>query len=345
MSLSRQQCINCIFSNWYNSFKDITFRSKVVRLSPDFIAYLKKDGVVLPSIEETRYVNDLDGYSDSDNEDWDTNDQDRTLAPCFSLIKNKVDKVIDYFGGSVFPKLNWSSPKDAVWITMDGTMKCSSFNDICLLLKSSDFISHDLNDAYSHCIESTLPHSDDAFELVLREWVDLIPSMEFRVFVKERTIVGISQRHSSGYYGYLHTQKDILLQEIIRFFNLKIKSKFLDSNFVFDIVKLENGCYKLLDFNPFGEVTDGLLFSWSELLSLSPQSIDNSKILRLVSELENIQPNPYLSYRLPKDVVDLSCGEDVSKMIDFFNVHNLVAKPGKSKELSDDEEVGEKSKV
>ena len=224
--------------------------------------------------------------------------------------------------------MNWSSPKDATWITMNGTLRCTSFNDICLLLKSSDFISHDLNDAYNYCVDSTLPHPDECFELVLREWVDIIPSMEFRIFVKERNIIGISQRHISCYFSYLYPLKDILLQEIMEFFNSKIKSKFVDSDFVFDIFKQESGHYKLVDFNPFSEITDGLLFSWSELYSLDPQFVESTKVLRLVSELEGIQPSPYISYGLPKDIVDLSCGEDVNKMIDFFKIHNLVVKPG-----------------
>ena len=96
MSLKRQHCVNCIFSSWYNSFKDITFRSKIIKLTPDFIAYLKKDGVVLPDAEETKYANELERYSDSD-EDWNDTDAG-ACTPCFSLIKQRVKEVINNFG-------------------------------------------------------------------------------------------------------------------------------------------------------------------------------------------------------------------------------------------------------
>lgn len=33
-----------------------------------------------------------------------------------------------------------------------------------------------------------------------------------------------------------------------------------------------------------------------------------------------VQPSPYLSYRLPKDFVDLSSGEDVHKLIDLLKL-------------------------
>jgi hypothetical protein len=43
------------------------------------------------------------------------------------------------------PKLNWSCPSDAVWQSIDNTLRCCSVNEIFLLLKSSDKINHDLS--------------------------------------------------------------------------------------------------------------------------------------------------------------------------------------------------------
>jgi hypothetical protein len=51
-------------------------------------------------------------------------------------------------GGQVFPKLNWSSPKDATWIATEKNLKCRNYADIFLLLKSSDFVTHDLTCAF-----------------------------------------------------------------------------------------------------------------------------------------------------------------------------------------------------
>lgn len=85
----------------------------------------------------------------------------------------------------------------------------------------------------------------------------------------------------------------------------------------------------LIDFNPFGEVTDSLLFTWEELTSGKNLKGDQSEgeateqdypVFRCTNSRVTVQPSPYLSYRLPKDFVDLSTGEDVHKLIDFLKL-------------------------
>lgn len=43
-------------------------------------------------------------------------------------------------------------------------------------------------------------------------------------------------------------------------------------------------------------------------------------MFRCTNSKVTVQPSPYLSYRLPKDFVDLSTGEDVHKLIDFLKL-------------------------
>ena len=50
-------------------------------------------------------------------------------------------------GGAVLPKLTWSAPKDAVWMTSGNTMRCSTSDEVVLLLKSSDRVAHDISEA------------------------------------------------------------------------------------------------------------------------------------------------------------------------------------------------------
>ncbi|KAF6131099.1 hypothetical protein HJG60_007998 [Phyllostomus discolor] len=85
----------------------------------------------------------------------------------------------------------------------------------------------------------------------------------------------------------------------------------------------------LIDFNPFGEVTDSLLFTWEELISERNLKGDfsegdaleqDSPAFRCTNSEVTVQPSPYLSYRLPKDFVDLSTGEDAHKLIDFLKL-------------------------
>jgi len=328
--MKHQQCVNCIFSNWYNNFQEITFRSKVIKLPIEFIEYLKSDGIVLPDEEEIRYSNDLDGYSDTDDDDERWDDEVTTpRAPMFPALKAQVEVTIEELGGSVFPKLNWSSPKDAAWISHNGSLKCTSFNEICLLLKSSDFITHDLNNAYEKCedsINTSCPN--DQFELVLRQWCEVTPGMEFRCFVKQKKLIRISQRHPF-YFHYLQEKKLSIFREILNLYNSKIKGRFADSDFVFDIY-IDDSVTYVVDFNPFGSVTDPILLEWDELDQIIPQDIDpnNEDIFVIMVKDNGIQPSQFMSYAMPKDMIDLSHGEDVNKMIDFLNLKDLVCRPG-----------------
>ena len=221
----------------------------------------------------------------------------------------------------------------------NGTLKCTNFNEICLLLKSSDFVTNDLTNAYKFCEDST-PHPEDGFELVLRKYVNIIPGMEFRCFVKDHKLIGITQRHITTCFGYLVENKDQIERGIRNFFNRKIKSVFPESSYTFDVyIDSQQSCY-VVDFNPFGELTDSMLFTWEELTEMEATSLDQysgDDFLRIVTEKNNIQPSPYMRYGMPTDIVDLACGEDVRKMIDFLNIRDLVVQPGEVDVESADE--------
>ncbi|XP_010182456.1 PREDICTED: cell division cycle protein 123 homolog, partial [Mesitornis unicolor] len=165
--------------------------------------------------------------------------------------------------------------------------------------------------------------------LVLRKWCELIPGAEFRCFVKENKLIGISQRDYTQYYGHISTQHEEICRSIQEFFKKHIQYKFLDEDFVFDVYRDSKGKIWLIDFNPFGEVTDSLLFTWEELTSGKNLKEDQGEgeateqdypVFRCTNSKVTVQPSPYLSYRLPKDFVDLSTGEDVHKLIDFLKL-------------------------
>ena len=99
--MKNQQCANCVFSSWYNNFKDITFKSKIIKLSPEFVEYLKSDGIILPDGEEVKYSNDLEGYSDTDGDDDDDEGWDYETSPQSSMfpdLKMEVENAITELG-------------------------------------------------------------------------------------------------------------------------------------------------------------------------------------------------------------------------------------------------------
>ena len=154
--------------------------------------------------------------------------------------------------------------------------------------------------------------------------------MEFRCFVKQDKLIRISQRYQC-YFEYLPERKQSVFNEILNLYNSKVKDKFADSDFVFDVY-IDNADIYLVDFNPFGPVTDSILFTWDELHQLVPQNIDGNSedIFAIVTKDSGIQPSQFMSYAMPKDMVDLSHGEDINKLIDFLNLRSLISKPGES---------------
>uniref|UniRef100_A0A2K6TA16 Translation initiation factor eIF2 assembly protein n=1 Tax=Saimiri boliviensis boliviensis TaxID=39432 RepID=A0A2K6TA16_SAIBB len=267
--MKKEHVLHCQFSAWYPLFRGVTIKSVILPLPQNVKDYLLDDGTLVVS-----------GWSDDENTATLT-------APEFPEFDTKVQEAINSLGGSVFPKLNWSAPRDAYWIAMNSSLKCQSLSDIFLLFKSSDFITRDFTQPFIHCTDDS-PDPFIEYELVLRKWCELIPGAEFRCFVKENKLI-----------------------------------------VVFDIYRDSRGKVWLIDFNPFGEVTDSLLFTWEELTSENNLNGDfseadaqgqDSPAFRCTNSEVTVQPSPYLSYRLPKDFVDLSTGEDAYKLIDFLKL-------------------------
>ncbi|KAA8579963.1 hypothetical protein FQN60_005498 [Etheostoma spectabile] len=157
--------------------------------------------------------------------------------------------------------------------------------------------------------------------LVLRKWSELIPGGEFRCFVKENKLIAISQRDYTQYYQHVWKQEDQICHAIQGFFSQHIQYNFLDEDFVFDVYRDSQGRVWLIDVNPFGEVTDSLLFSWEELTGggeIAQQQ--EGPAFRCTTSEVTVQPSPCLSYRIPRDFVDLSTGEDAYKLIDFLKL-------------------------
>lgn len=327
--MKREHVVNCSFSNWYPLFKQWTIKSEILKLPDSFIEYLLKDGVVLPAGGSNQNEHVEVGLNEDEvPDDWSDCEDESLEAPEFPSLQQNVEEAIEHLGGVVFPKLNWTSPRDASWISIDGTLRCKSFQDICLLLKSSDFIAHDLTKAFEDCEDSTDSQPSSGFELVLRKWTEISPSTEFRCFVRRNELVAISQRDTTNCYKFLLENEEAIHKEITKFYHMKICSKFPESCFVFDVYRYADQRIKLIDINPFSSVTDSLLFSWKELkdgLTDVQQSVDGRDgELRMVTNHGSLQPSEFLSYRMPKDVIDVASGEDINKLVDFLDFNKLT---------------------
>ncbi|KAG1788856.1 D123-domain-containing protein [Suillus plorans] len=223
------------FSSWYPTFSSISIKSTIIRpLSQAFKEYLDSDGIFVPEGSENVPAES----SPSDQEDED----DAAVGQSFSFpdLDERIRQIIKEYG-TIFPKLNFSSPKDASWVLPPSSpLKCTSPSDVYILLKSSDFISHDLSiDAvFEGCQCDSLNPPSYQLELVLRKWYPIDRSREFRCFVREGRLIGISQR-GTNFYDFMNepqTQNKIL-ETLQRFWGDKIKSEWHgQQDYVFDVL-------------------------------------------------------------------------------------------------------------
>lgn len=289
--ISATHILNCSFHSWYPRFRSLTPKSRHIPLPQPFLTYLRADGIVLPS---NTTADDDSGYSD---------DEDPDPAEDWRGLHEQIQTTIAELGGKVLPKLNWSAPKDATWISPTNDMECRTANDIYLLLKSSDFITHDLEYPFDGCKDS----AEVPYHLVLRKSFNINPALEFRCFVRNKQLVAISQREMN-FFSFLFDLRSKFKQLIQEFLS---SLDFPDSNFVFDVyIPPPHERIWLIDINPWAPRTDPLLFSWLEILQMPNSSKDSilDPEFRLVQrddpEAYQFSATKYSAHKLPKDVVD-----------------------------------------
>jgi hypothetical protein len=259
---------------------------------------------------------------------------------------------------SCVPKLNWSSPKDATWVN-GGSMQCKTPGDVYLLLKSSDFCLHDVlwktfqecRDYNDYINKSNNRNTDSdsvapitKLQLVLRKWCNLHPSMEFRCFVRQHTLIGISQRNHSQHYPHLMKDWTQIRDTIHDFFDDYIQHRYANDhveNYVVDVYVDQKDRVWVIDFNCWSHTTDALLFEWRELVSSTSLTVDQDNLeddeeppqMRIVETEQQVRHDPLSSYRAPIDTVDLAnMTQGDSKQFEEFM--KMCQKPSSS----DDEE-------
>ena len=161
-------------------------------------------------------LSDSDSDADSESSEDEGNDEQENTgekpppAPtyAFPALDAQIREAIRTHGGGVFPKLNFSAPQDAAWLLPAGApLRCTAPADVYLLLKSSDFVSHDLDEGavFAECDDDVVDGGEGeskgpsgeggeepyALELVLRKWYAVDRARELRCFVRGDRLVGV----------------------------------------------------------------------------------------------------------------------------------------------------------
>ncbi|KAI6003538.1 D123-domain-containing protein [Pisolithus orientalis] len=224
------------FSNWYPSFIRASPKSTIIRpLGKDFKHYLESDSIFVPDGSEDVVVESTISDDDDDDKYEDTaiagghfsfpelDERIRTLRGCCRrLLRSNVHSPVDVY----------------------------------LLLKSSDFIAHDLSieSVFDGCKIDDLP--DYELELVLRKWYPVDHSR-------------ISQRDTNFYDFMINPEVQTTIKTTV--YNLwqeifRPNWTFSRKDYIFDFLltrDLSSG--HIIDFNPYAPRTDPLLFTYEEL--------------------------------------------------------------------------------
>lgn len=313
----------CSYSRWSPFFQDFTPDAKIFKLIPTaFLDYLNSESIRLPP---AKYEDPVAANSDNEYSDWeDELLQENPCAP-FQEFHEKVQLVVEKWG-SVLVKLNWSAPKDAKWILINNSLRCTSAGDIYLLLNASDHIAHDLE---NHIYDEAEKDGDFMEpELVLKKWIpDMNPALEFRIFVKDRKILGVSQR-DMNHYVFLHELQGVLHECVQKFYDAVIsKTAFPLADYVMDVfIPRPYSKVTVVDINPFTRKWDGLLFTWNEMLE---KENDGDFELRILTEsnMGNIRKDNSES-QVPLEVVDASLNSEA--MVELAKNWHLLGAPESS---------------
>ena len=195
--------------------------------------------------------------------------------PAHSLVA-KVEAACARMPGPYFVRLGSRSPKDAFYWPKD-ELKAENADEVLQLLTAgSERVYEDLKIGLHFNYE---PH------IFIRQWIDIPEWAEFRCFMKDRKLIAVSQYYYRKVHRQILDEWDGIQWSIEQFFNRQFRhASHLDS-VVFDVfVRLKgNATYnsaccgnlpwrnwevKLLEINPYWNLTDPCLFSWDELAKL-----------------------------------------------------------------------------
>ncbi|KAJ1420424.1 Cell division cycle protein [Sesbania bispinosa] len=310
--MKEEEVNRCQIQEWYPKFKSLSIKTLIHQLPESFIQYLLDDSgpFLLPVsvLNEDALPNRI--HNPDEEEDFQVSEgsgdeaEEPSLPPSFPELELKVKESIESLGGAVFPKLNWSAPKDSAWISTAGTLCSTTFSEIALLFRASDSLVHDLCHAYDSCHDKSSSRPQNFF-LALRKWYpSLKPDMEFRCFVRDQKLVGISQREVTTFYPVLLEKKNDLLLLIEGFFNNYVRTRFESENYTFDVYITNDERVKVVDFNPWGAFTLSLLFTWDELEHIHSEGDDVE--FRIVEDRCAVRPG--LKTAVPYDYLDTNPG-------------------------------------
>lgn len=177
-----------------------------------------------------------------------------------------LDTRLKEFPQGVFVRLGSRSPKDAFYYPMNKTQPpngqiVTAQQVFDCLTGGSERIYEDLQQQIAMGYPSSI---------WLRQGLELPEWSEFRCFMKDRKLIGISQYYYRTPYKEIAEDAGGIKWAIECFFNSLFQSRCHLDSVVFDVFVKRRGSQsclyevKLLEINPFFQLTDPCLFDWNK---------------------------------------------------------------------------------
>lgn len=173
----------------------------------------------------------------------------------FSHFKEKIASAFEVFKDGVFLRNDRRSPKDSELFYEDGITPALTPEQAIAISLYSERTYMDMKSAIDN---GHLP------VLVVRKWMTFDKEREFRCFVKEAKLIGITQYYHFEHYGWIDQNQDEIQRRIVSFFEeIKADLLLLTDSLVFDVYVGEEGTL-LIETNPYG-LSDPCLCDYDEL--------------------------------------------------------------------------------
>jgi hypothetical protein len=177
-----------------------------------------------------------------------------------SELEAELDYIVKTFPNGVFVRLGSRSPKDSLIALDQNFCAKSGAEALSFLLDCSERIADDLHLALANGYS---PH------IWLREYVKIPKWSEFRCFMQDRKLMGISQYYYHDSFPEIQENADSIQWAIERFFDEYFRKACHLDNVVFDVFVIATFSsagivweVKLNEINPYFQLTDPCLFEW-----------------------------------------------------------------------------------
>ncbi len=177
-----------------------------------------------------------------------TNTKELNTINNYFIESLKGYKHIDSF----FAKLITRSPKDY----LDGGYKLSSVKEMTNALCSSMRTFEDM------CVLRRIP---EKAKLVVRPFINIPKEKEFRVFIKDYKINGITQYHWDRKSEWINENSYFIEKSIRVFVESNIIPNIKKSDFVLDLFFNNSDYPKLIEINPYGLSDPCMFFDYNSL--------------------------------------------------------------------------------